>query len=75
MEALQEALMSRNILAWGIVILLVVLVLRLLKSVTKGFMILVGIFILIFMIQKFFPGVAAPMLDFVQGGWLEGNSD
>lgn len=70
MEALKEALMSRNILAWGIVILLVVLVLRLLKSATQGFVILVVIFALLFVLYRFFPGVSAPLVDFVKGGWL-----
>jgi hypothetical protein len=70
MELLKEALVSRNILAWAVIILIVVLVLRLLKSATKGFLLLVGAFILILMIQKFFPGFAAPITDFIKAGWF-----
>ena len=70
MEGFIDALMSRNILAWVLVIFLVIVVLRLLKTATKGFVILACIFILIFVIQKFFPGFAAPIVDFVKGGWL-----
>jgi hypothetical protein len=70
MEMLKEALMSRNIIAWVIVLVLFVLCLKLLKSAGKGLVIFIGIVILFFILSKFFPGVVAPLVDFVRGGWL-----
>ncbi len=70
MEALKEALLSRNIVAWAIIIVLVVLFLKLLQSAGKGLFILIAITALSFVLYKFFPGVIQPVVDFVQGGWL-----
>ena len=67
---LKEALLSRNIIAWVIVIVLFVLCLKCLKSAGKGIVIFIGIMILCAILAKYFPGVVAPLVDFVQGGWL-----
>ncbi len=73
MEMLKEALMSRNIFAWVIVLVLFVLCMKFLKSAGKGLVIFIGIVILFFILSKFFPGVVAPLVDFVRGGWLGEN--
>ena len=70
MEMLKEALMSRNIFAWIIVLALFVLCLKLLKSAGKGIVILLGIVVLFFILARYFPGVVDPLVDFVHGGWL-----
>lgn len=67
---LKDALMSRNIIAWVIMLVLFVLCLKLLKSAGKGIVIFIGIVILGFILGKFFPDVVAPLIDFVRGGWL-----
>ena len=74
MEALKEALLSRNIVAWAIVIVLVVLFLKLLQSAGKGLVLFLLILGLGALLYRYFPGVIQPLVDFVQGGWLgEGN--
>jgi hypothetical protein len=73
MEMIKEALMSQNIIAWVIVLVLFVLCLKFLKSAGKGLVIFLGIIILFFILSKFFPGVVAPLVDFVKGGWLGEN--
>jgi hypothetical protein len=70
MEMLKDALMSSNIIAWVIVLVLFVLCLKLLKSAGKGIVIFIGIVVLFFILSKYFPGVVDPMVDFVKGGWL-----
>jgi hypothetical protein len=70
MEMLKEALMSQNIIAWVIVLVLFVLCMKLLKSAGKGLVIFIGIVILFFILAKYFPGVTDPLVDFVKGGWL-----
>ena len=74
MEALKEALLSRNIVAWAIVIVLFVLFLKLLQSAGKGLVLFLLILGLGAVLYRYFPGVIQPLVDFVQGGWLgEGN--
>lgn len=70
MEFLQEAIASRNIVVWIILIVLLILFIKLLKSAGKGFvllLILIGVF---FILAKVFPGLLDPIVDFVRGGWL-----
>ncbi len=73
MEMLKDALMSRNLIAWVIVLVLFVLCLKLLKSAGKGLVIFLGIVVLCFILAKFFPDVVAPIADFMGGGWLGDN--
>ena len=70
METLKEALMSQNIIAWVIVLVVFVLCLKFIKSAGKGIIIFIGILILCAILAKYFPGVVAPLVDFVNGGWL-----
>ncbi|MFP4070364.1 MAG: hypothetical protein ACLFVC_09325 [Opitutales bacterium] len=73
MEAILEALKSRNIVAWVIVGLLLVLILKLLQSAGKGLMILIMIVGVVMVLYRFFPGLVAPLVEFVEGGWLGDN--
>ncbi len=73
MEELKQALLSRNIIAWAIIIVLFILLLKLLKSAGKGLVICLGVLLLGVVLYQFFPGVIAPMVDFVRGGWLGDN--
>jgi hypothetical protein len=70
MEFLQEAIASRNIVVWIILVVLLIVFIKILKSAGKGFVLLlifVGIVLLLAMV---FPGLLAPITDFVRGGWL-----
>jgi hypothetical protein len=70
MEAFKEMLFSGHIVAWVILILGLILLIKILKSMGKGlivFGLIIGGF---FLLGKFFPGLVAPLVDFVQGGWL-----
>lgn len=62
--------MSRNIIAWVIVLVVFVLCLKFLKNAGKGIIIFIGIMLLCAILAKYFPGVVAPLVDFVKGGWL-----
>jgi hypothetical protein len=70
MEFLEEAIASRNIVIWIILVVLLILFIKFLKSVGKGFIILMLLVGVAFFIGKVFPGLVAPILDFVKGGWL-----
>jgi hypothetical protein len=71
MEMLKDALLSRNIVAWAIIFVIFILCLKFLKSAGKGLLILAGIIILGFILAQFFPGVVAPIADYVNGGWMD----
>jgi hypothetical protein len=73
MEFLQEAIASRNIVVWVILVVLLLIFIKFLKSVGKGFIILMLLIGVIVLIAKVFPGLVAPLIDFVQGGWLGDN--
>jgi len=73
MDKLKDALLSQDIIAWIILVVVLVLFLKLLKNAGKGVIILVSILILFAILAQFFPQVLAPMVDFVRGGWLGDN--
>lgn len=70
MEELREALASRNIVVWIILIVVFVLFLKFLKNAGKFFIMLVLLIIIALILHKFAPGVIDPVIDFVKGGWL-----
>ncbi|HBR93614.1 hypothetical protein QEH52_05055 [Coraliomargarita sp. SDUM461003] len=70
MEFLQEAIASRNIVVWVILVVLLLLIIKLLKAAGKGLvMLLIGLAV-VFILAKLFPNLMSPMVDFIQGGWL-----
>ena len=70
MEFLQEAIASRNIVAWVILIILLIIFIKLLKSMGKGLFLFIAFCAGVFIISKYFPGISEPIADFVRGGWL-----
>ena len=73
MEFFQENTLIYNITAGIIVLVLFLLVLKLIKSVGKTVLILVGVGIVGYGIMKFYPEVAEPVIEFVNGGWMNSN--
>ena len=70
MDQLMNALMDRNIVAWAIVVLVLVLFLKLLQSAGKGLFYLLVAGVVLFILFRFFPGVMAPVSDFIGGSWM-----
>ncbi|MEM8868537.1 MAG: hypothetical protein AAGC73_09750 [Verrucomicrobiota bacterium] len=70
MDQITQALTSGSLIAWVIVIVLVVLFVKLLKSAGKGLVMLVVIVGLTIVLYKFFPGLVQPLVDFVNGSWM-----
>ncbi len=70
MEFLQEAIASRNIVVWIILIILLIVFIKILKSAGKGLVLLAVCIGLVFLFAKMFPGLLDPLIDFVRGGWL-----
>lgn len=70
MEFLQEAIASRNIVVWIIMVVLLIIFIKVLKSVGKGFVILLICVGVVALLAKIFPDFLAPAIDFVRGGWL-----
>jgi type IV secretory pathway TrbD component len=70
MEFLQEAIASRNIVVWIILVVLLILFIKILKSAGKGFVMLLIAVGLVMLLAKVFPGFMEPLVDFVRGGWL-----
>lgn len=71
MEAFMESLVNRDVVAWVIVAVVLIIGLKLLKSAGKGFFIFLCIIGLVILVGRIFPGVMQPFVDFVQGGWLQ----
>ena len=74
MEFLQEAIASRNIVFWIILVVLLILLFKILKSVGKCILRLAIIIGIIALLVKFFPGLFEPMVDFVRDAWLGDQS-
>ena len=70
MEFLQEAIASRNIVFWIILVVLLILLFKILKSVGKCILKLIIIIGFVALLVKFFPGLFEPMIDFVRDAWL-----
>lgn len=70
MEFLQEAIASRNIVVWIILVVLLILFIKILKSAGKGFVLLLIFVGVVLLLAKVFPGLLEPIADFVRGGWL-----
>ena len=70
MNELKEMILSGNIVAWVILVVLLVIFVKVLKSVGKGFLLIAAIVLIGFAITKFFPGIGEPIADFIRGGWL-----
>ena len=70
MEFLQEAIASRNIVFWIIIVVLLILLFKILKSVGKCILKLIIIIGIVALLVKFFPGLFEPMVDFVRDAWL-----
>ena len=74
MEYLQEAIASRNIVFWIILVVLLILLFKILKSVGKFILKLILIIGIVALLVKFFPGLLEPLIDFVRDAWLGDQS-
>ena len=74
MEFLQEAIASRNIVFWIILVVLFILLFKILKTVGKCILRLIIIIGIIALLVKFFPGLFEPLIDFVRDAWLGDQS-
>ena len=74
MEFLQEAIASRNIVFWIILVVLLILLFKILKTVGKCILRLIIIIGIVALLVKFFPGLFEPMVDFVRDAWLGDQS-
>ena len=74
MEYLQEAIASRNIVFWIILVVLLILLFKILKSLGKCIIKLIIIIGIVALLVKFFPGLFEPMIDFVRNAWLGDQS-
>lgn len=70
MEFLKEAISSGNIVAWVILIILLILFIKLLKSAGKGLLLFAALCAGVFIIREYFPGVAEPITEFIRGSWM-----
>lgn len=70
MEFLQEAIASRNIVVWILLIIILIVFIKILKSAGKGIVLLLIFVGVVALIAKMFPDFLAPAIDFVRGGWL-----
>lgn len=68
MEFLQENTLLYNIAAGVVVLVLFFLIWKLIKSVSKTVLIIIGIVIVLYGIVRFFPEVASPAIDFLTNG-------
>ena len=70
MEFFQENSLIYNITASIVVLVLFLLLLKLIKSLGRTVVIVVGIVIVGYGIMQFFPNVAEPVIEFINGGWM-----
>ena len=74
MEFLQEAIASRNIVFWIILVVLLTLLFKILKTVGKFILRLTIIIGIVALLVKFFPGLFELLIDFVRDTWLGDQS-
>ena len=74
MEFLQESIASRNIFFWIILVVLLILLYKILKTVGKCILRLIIIIGIVALLVKFFPGLFEPLIDFVRDAWLGDQS-
>ena len=70
MEFLQEAIATRNIVFWIILLVLLILLFKILKSVGKCILRLTIIIGIGALLVKSFPGLFEPLIDFVRDALL-----
>jgi len=70
MEFLKEAITSGNIVAWILLIILLILFVKLLKSGGKGLLLFAALCAGVFIIREYFPGIAEPITEFIRGSWM-----
>ncbi|MFT4901068.1 MAG: Na+/citrate or Na+/malate symporter [Lentimonas sp.] len=70
MEVIKQALFSGNIMAWVILFVILVLMLKFLKSLGKGLVLALLILLLFGVMLNFYPDVVLPIVDYVGGGWM-----
>ena len=70
MEFLQEAIATRNIVFWIILVVLLIFLFKILNSVGKCILKLIIIIGIVALLVKFFPGLFEPLIDFVRDAWL-----
>lgn len=70
METIKELIFSGNLVGWIILVVLLILFIKILKSAGKGLLLFAAFCIGVFLIAKYFPGIAEPIADFIRGGWL-----
>ena len=70
MDTFKEFISSGNIVAWIVIILMLIIFIKFLKSAGKGILLFGVLCLGVFLISKYFSGVAEPIADFVRGGWL-----
>jgi fucose permease len=73
MEFIQEAIASRNIVVWAILLVLLIVLIKVLKSASKGLIVILLVIGFGFLASRMFPDLFAPAIDFVRGGWLGDN--
>lgn len=70
MESFIESINPGTILVGLILLFLLLVGLKILKSLGKGILFLGVLALSVLLVSKFAPGILDPMVDFVQGGWL-----
>jgi hypothetical protein len=73
MDFIKDALASGNYIIWAIIIVVLVVILRFIKNAGKGLIIFISIIGVVYILSQYFPGIAAPISDFVKGGWMGSN--
>jgi len=71
MEVIKEALLSGNVVAWVIALVAFIVIIKVLKSLGKSIFIMAGLILAVFLVTKFFPGLAEPISDFIGGSWMK----
>ena len=74
MEFIQEAIATRNIVFWIILVVLLILLFKILKSAGKCILKLIIIIGIVALLVKFSPGLFEPTIDFVRDAWLGDQS-
>ena len=70
---IQEAIASRNIVAWLIILVLFFVIFKILKSLGKTFVVLLLIGLAVFALSRVFPDLVTPITEFIQGSWMNSN--
>ncbi len=70
MDAFIESFQPGYLIVGVILLFALIVLFKIIKSLSKGLIVIASLILVIFLLARYAPGVIDPMVDFVKGGWM-----